>query len=84
MEILFEIDFEMIVEGSLNAVTEKKIPLFLRILAVIVLLIVCGGLVILCLYWGIQDKSAILIIIGLGLMVLFGFAFIKTYKNHRR
>lgn len=84
MEIIFEIIFEIIVDGSLNAVSDKKIPLILRILSAIVLLTVYGGLVGLCLFWGIQNKSAILIAVGLGLLIFFGLAFIKTYKSHRK
>lgn len=83
MEIIFEILFEIIVDGSLNTVSDKKIPLPLRILAAIVLLIVYGGLVYLCLFWGIHNKSFILMIVGLGLLIFFSLAFIKTYKNHR-
>ena len=68
MEIIFEILFEIIVDGSLNTVSDKKIPLPLRILAAIVLLIVYGGLVCLCLFWGIRNKNFILMIVGLGLL----------------
>ena len=84
MEIIFEIIFEIIIDGSLNAVSDKKIPLILRILSAIVLLIVYGGLVGLCLFWGIHDKSVVLIIVGIGLLIFFGLAFIKTYKSRRR
>ena len=84
MELIFELIFEIIVDGSMNAVSDKKIPLILRILAAIVLLIVYGGIVGLCLFWGIHNKSVALIIIGLGVLILFGLGLLKTYKRHRR
>ena len=43
MDILFEILFELIVEGSLEASTNKKVPLWIRIIAGIVLIVVCGA-----------------------------------------
>ena len=43
MEVLFEILFEIIVEGSLEASRDKKVPLWIRIIAGIILIVVYGG-----------------------------------------
>ncbi len=46
MEIIFDILFELIVEGSMGAVGDKKVPLPLRILAAVFLIVIFGGLVV--------------------------------------
>ena len=45
MELIFEILFELIVDGSLNADTDKKVPVIIRIIAAIILIVVYGGLI---------------------------------------
>ena len=45
MEIFFEILFDIIIEGSLELGTSRKVPLPLRILAMLILLLVYGGLI---------------------------------------
>ena len=84
MEMIFEILLDLIIDGSLQAVQDKKIPLFLRIAAAAVLLTVYGGFVGLILYWGIHNKNVLLIILSIGLLIFFGFGFLKAYKNRRK
>lgn len=45
MEFLLELIFEIIIEGSLELGTTKKVPMPLRILACALLLIIYGGLI---------------------------------------
>ena len=40
MELIFDILFELIVEGTIGAVGDKKVPLALRILAAVFLVLV--------------------------------------------
>ena len=63
MELIFEIIFEFIVQGSLDAVQDQKVPVIVRILSALILLTVYGGLTALFLSLGIRNKSILLIII---------------------
>ena len=82
--MLFEILFQIIVEGSLEASRDKKIPLWIRIIAGIILIAVYGGLVGFLIYEGIRSKNWILSVIGIALLVFFAFGFRKVFKKHRR
>ena len=84
MELILEILFDLIVEGSLEAVGEKKVPLVLRILAAAVLLVVFGGLVGVLLYLGISEKNWIVAALGVVIALMIGLAVWKTVKKHRR
>ena len=84
MEVLFEILFEIIVEGSLEASRDKKVPLWIRIIAGLILIAVYGGLVGFLIYEGIRSMSWILLVIGIALLMFFAFGFWKVFKKHPR
>ena len=84
MEVLFEILFEIIVEGSLEASCDKKVPLWIRIIAGLILIAVYGGLVGFLIYEGIRSVNRGLLVIGIALLVFFAFGFWKVFKKHRR
>ena len=84
MEVLFEILFEIIVEGSLEASCDKKVPLWIRIIAGLILIAVYGGLVGFLIYEGIRSVNWGLLVIGIALLVFFAFGFWKVFKKHRR
>lgn len=69
MEFIFEILFELIFEGSLEIGTSKKVSMPVRILAMIVFLIVAGGIlaVLLFIALAIMKES----MIGGTLFILF-------------
>lgn len=81
MEILFEILFELIVEGSLEAAADKKVPLWIRIIAGIILIAVFGGSAGVLIYIGIRNTNWILLVIGIVLLLFFAFGFWKVYKK---
>ena len=83
MEFIFEFIFDLIVEGSVEVLGEKKVPVFLRILAGIIVILVYGGIVGLIVYLGISDKNWGLLVIGAALIVLFTIYIWKTVKKHR-
>ena len=83
MEFILEILFDLIVEGSMEAVGEKKVPLVLRILAAVVLIVVFGGLVGVLLYIGISEKNWIVAVLGVVIAIMIGLAVRKTMKKHR-
>ena len=84
MELIFDILFDLIVEGSIGAVGDKKVPMPLRIIAAVFLILVFGTLVAVCLYIGISEKNWIgFSIAGLIIVVIIGAVW-KTIKRHRR
>ncbi len=84
MELIFEILFDLIVEGSVEALGEKKVPLVLRILAALFLIVVFGGLVGVLLFIGISDKNWIIAGIGVLIAFMVGLDVWKTVKKRRR
>ena len=83
MELILEILFELIVEGSVEALGEKKVPLVLRILAALILIVVFGGLVGVLLYFGISNKDWVMVIFGVLVAFAIGLAVRKTVKKYR-
>ena len=83
MEIILDILFDLIVEGSIGAVGDKKVPLALRILAAVFLTVIFGGLVGVLVYIGIDEKNWIILIIGAVIALAVIGAVWKTVKKHR-
>ena len=83
MELIFEILFDLIVEGSVEALGEKKVPLVLRIMAALFLIVVFGGLVGVLLFIGISDKNWIVAGIGVLIAFMVGLDVWKTVKKRR-
>ncbi len=83
MELIFEILFDLIVEGSVEALGEKKVPLVLRILAALFLIVVFGGLVGVLLFIGISDKNWIVAGIDVLIAFMVGLEVWKTVKKRR-
>ena len=83
MEMLFEILFGIIVEGSLEASADKKVPLWIRIITGLILIVVYGGLVGFLLYEGIRSMNWGLLAIGIALLAFFAFGFRRIYRRRR-
>ena len=84
MEIIFDILFELILEGSVGAVGDKKVPLPLRILAALILMVIFGGLIGGLTYIGISEKNWIVLILGLVIAVAVIAAVWQTMRKHRK
>lgn len=84
MEIILDILFDLIVEGSIGAVGDKKVPLALRILAVVFLTVIFGGLVGVLVYIGIDEKNWIILIIGVVIALAVIGAVWQTVRKHRK
>ncbi|MBQ8684268.1 MAG: hypothetical protein IJ518_07120 [Clostridia bacterium] len=61
MEIIFEFIFSILVEGSIEVTGEKSMPLFVRILAILILSVIYFGLFGLLLFAAIKSKDAFFI-----------------------
>lgn len=84
MEFIMELLMEIIFEGAVESITEKKIPVFFRVLIAVILLSFYLGLVGLLMYIGIRDGIGIMI--GLAGFILLAVAVVavRTYKRVRR
>ena len=83
MELIFEILFDFIVEGSVGAVGDKKVPLPLRIVAAVFLVALFGTLIAACLYIGITEKNWVGFAIAGLIAVIIVAAVRKIIKKHR-
>ncbi len=83
MDIIFGILFELIVEGSVGAVGDKKVPMPVRVLAALFLMLFFGGLVVVFVYIGISDNEPVILFIGLVIALLVILAILRTVKKHR-
>ena len=84
MEIILDIIFELIVDGSIGAVGDKKVPLPLRIIAAVFLIVIFGGLVGVLVYIGIDEKNWIILIIGVVIALAVIGAVWQTVRKHRK
>lgn len=80
MEFVFELLFEIIIEGTFDLGTSKKVPMAFRILALILFLALYMGIVGLLLIYGVDALrtndsfgGCLCILVGLG--IVFGFIF---------
>lgn len=90
MEFLFEIIFEIVVEGAIAATSEKRVPLPLRIIAAVVVVGLFGGVLFLIIFTGIlclqgKDKQPAVAVLMFLIAAVFvaGMTYkaIKFYKN---
>lgn len=87
MDFIFELLFELILEGSIEAAGEKKVPLVLRILCAAVLVIVYVGLIGMFLHLAVVNRSVpiFLITVALALIIIFAFGYkFKMIKRKRK
>lgn len=79
LDALFEIIFDVILEGSFEAATNKKVPLVIRILCVILWLAVFGGFISLFVYLGVKAFLETHIVFGI-VFTLIGILFVFLLK----
>ena len=89
MEFIIELLFEIIVEGSLELGSHRKVPMPLRILALAVFGVIYGGLVFLLFASGIDAYQAgnlaaavLLIVVSVGLLVGCVYMIRKKFKEN--
>ncbi len=81
MEFLIELISELIIEGSLEACSTKKVPLAVRILLGALLVIIFFGFSIVMLVMGICEGEGALIFSGVLLLLISTWGFINTIKK---
>ena len=90
MEFIFELIFEIIVEGSIELGSEKKVPMPLRILALLVVLVLYIGFAGAIFFIGydamINDQIGVSILLyAVSVFILAGgmYQVRKMFKAHR-
>lgn len=91
MDFLLELIFEVILEGTVEASTERKIPLVHRIVAITILLVIAGALLgvcvavtILCFKRNDVVSGISVIATGLFLFSIIAYGIIKKYKEKNK
>ena len=84
MEYVIEFLFELIFEGCLEAVGEKKVPLIIRILCAAVLLLVFVGIAGILLYTSIVNESGVLLAFTVFFILLIVFTLIYRINKIKK
>ncbi|MFQ9516613.1 MAG: hypothetical protein ACLRZ9_12420 [Eubacterium sp.] len=90
MEFIFEIIFEAIFEGVWELGTSKKVCMPVRIVMLLMLIAIYGGIVLLCFFMaisGFKENNVLFgvmgIILGIVIAVIIVYGFIKKCKEHK-
>ena len=90
MEIIFELLYELILEGAAEIVQDKEFPIGVRIGAGVVLFVVFGGILAILIYaaWELWSDGSIvgaiiLAVLALAVLVLIISVFIKPPKKRK-
>lgn len=89
MEFLFELLFDIIVEGSIELGSEKTVPMPLRILAALIVLVVFFGMGGLFVYMGYEamlgsDKVAAIALFAVGALMVLGGIFVISKMFYKK
>ncbi len=83
MDIVFDIIFELIVDGSVEAVGNKQVPMAVRVIAAIILLAFFGGIIGFCIFLGIHDRNWITLVLGALIMIVTIYQIIRLYNRYK-
>ncbi|HCT92817.1 MAG TPA: hypothetical protein DF613_15770 [Lachnospiraceae bacterium] len=83
MELIMEILLEIFVGGASEAVSEKSLPLPVRILAAVLLLAFCAGVVGLLALLAVKSKNWVVTGIAVFMLVCLVVGAVKKYKELR-
>ena len=83
MNLLLEIILDLIIDGYHKGVSDRKIPLAIRVIVAILLVAVYGGLTGFCFYLGIHDRSWIALAIGVLILIVTVPAIIRFFKKKK-
>ncbi|MBD9047871.1 MAG: hypothetical protein EGR46_02850 [Ruminococcus sp.] len=90
MDLLLEMIFDLILDGTLEQMANRKVPLILRIFLLILLLSAYGALIILLVavaitFWKRGDIIYLILVstIGIFISVFLIYAIIKNVKKQR-
>jgi len=84
MELILDVLFDLIFEGSVSAVGDKKVSLVIRILAGLFLFVVFGGIIGICLFIGITESNWFILAAGVIVAVARGVVILRSVRRRRR
>lgn len=83
MDIILEIILEIIIGGASEAVSEKSLPLPVRIPAAVLLLAFCAGIVGLLILLAVKSRSRVVAGIAVFMLVCAVAAAVRKFKELR-
>lgn len=84
LDFLLEFLLEIILNGALESVSEKKVPMFVRVMTAILLLGFYIGLGALLIYIGITNKNGIIIGVAIFLYIVIAIAVVNKYNKMKK
>ena len=84
LDDILEIVFDFIVEGAIQAVDCKRVPMFVRVLSAAVIMVLLFGVCGFLIGIGISEGENILIVLGVGLFVVFAVLAIYKVIQHKK
>ena len=84
MDLILEIILDLIIDGYHDAASDRKIPLAVRVIVIILVIAVYGGLTGYCFYLGIHDRSLIALAIGGLILFLTVPVIIRLLKKNKQ
>ena len=82
-DIIFEILFDLLIEGSLEAAQSRRVPMPLRIVMLGILIAIYGGILYVIVSIAIEHKSAVAWIIAVLYVVFAGLFIRKKYQEYK-
>ncbi|MDE7298293.1 MAG: hypothetical protein K2N94_05630 [Lachnospiraceae bacterium] len=84
MDFIIEFVLTIILEGTMEAVGEKRLPMYVRVIAALLLLVLYFGLGGLLMYEGIKNRSGLIIGIAVFVLVIFAWAVVSKYREIKK
>ena len=83
MEVIFDIIFDLIIEGSIDAASNKKAPMALRVISAIVLIAFFAGIIGFCIFLGIHDRNWITLVLAALILIAAFFLAFRFYRKYK-
>ena len=80
MDFIFELLFEIILEGCIELTEEKKVSLILRILCAFLLVVFYGGFIGILLFVAISNQSGLMLFITVIVALIILITFVYKYR----
>jgi fatty acid desaturase len=79
MEVIFEMLFDLIIDGSIEICGNKKAPFIVRIVTAMILLVIYVGIICSLVYIGALNKQPIVIIVAVVIFALCSILIVKKF-----
>ena len=84
MDFIIELVLTIILEGTMEAVGEKRLPMYVRVIAALLLFVLYFGLGGLLMYEGIKNRNGLIIGIAVFVLVIFACAVVSKYREIKK